>query len=54
MLYKRMEKEKFRFPKHISDEVYSIKKEELSWLMHGLRVEEIKRYEAMKQKFSTV
>ena len=54
LLYKRMEKEKFRFPKHISDEVYSIKKEELSWLMHGLRVEEIKRYEAMKQKFSTV
>ena len=54
LLYKRMEREKFRFPRHISDEVYSITKEELSWLMHGLRVEEIKRYEALKSEVSTV
>ena len=54
LLYKRMEREKFRFPRHISDEVYSITKEDLSWLMHGLRVEEIRKYEAIKQKVSTV
>ena len=54
LLYKRMEKEKFRFPMHISEGVYSITNEELSWLMHGLRVEEIRKYEAIKQKVSTV
>ena len=54
LLYKRMEKEKFRFPRHITNEVYSITKEELSWLMHGLRVEEIKKYEALKSEVSTV
>jgi len=39
---------------YTSDETYSITQEELSWLMHDLRVEEIKRYEAMKRKFPTV
>ena len=54
LLYKCMEREKFRFPRRITDEAYSITKEELSWLMHGLRVEEIRKYEAIKQKVSTV
>ena len=54
LLYKRMEKEKFRFPRHISEEIYSITKEELYWLMHGLRIEEIKKYESITSKVSTV
>ena len=54
LLYKRMEKEKFRFPRHITDEVYTITKEELYWLMHGLRIEEIKKYEVLKQEVLTV
>ena len=54
LLYKRIEKEKFRFPRHISDDVYKISKEELSWLMHGLKVEEIKKYEVLNSKVLTV
>ena len=54
LLYKRLEKERFRFPRHISDGVHRITKEELTWLMHGLRIEEIKKYEVLKSKVLTV
>lgn len=50
LLYKRMEKEKFRFPKHIGESVYTVAPEELRWLTHGLRVEEIKRYEKLRKE----
>ncbi len=48
LLYKRIEKGKFRFPKRLDSDKYSISKEELCWLLHGLRIEEIKRYEQLK------
>ncbi len=50
LLYKRMEKEKFRFPKHIEESVYTVTPEELRWLTHGLRAEEIKRYEKLRKE----
>lgn len=54
LLYKRIEKEKFRFPKHISEEKYTVTEDELSWLLQGLHIEEIKYYESLKaRKFST-
>ena len=54
LLYKRMEKGKFRFPKHITEEKYTVTDEELSWLLQGLHIEEINRYEILKyKKFST-
>lgn len=54
LLYKRIEKGKFRFPKHIAEEKYTVTDEELSWLLQGLHIEEIKYYESLKgKKFST-
>ena len=50
LLYKRMEHGKFRFPQGVLEDKYSVTKEELSWLLHGLRIEEIRRYEALKNK----
>jgi transposase len=44
LLYKRLEREKFRFPKHINEPIYTVTKEEVLWLIHGLRIEEIKKY----------
>jgi aldose 1-epimerase len=40
----RIEKGKFRFPASIDSSVYTISEEELLWLLHGLRIEEIKHY----------
>ena len=54
LLYKRIEKGKFRFPHHMTGEKYTVSEEELSWLLQGLRIEEIKYCESLKkQKFST-
>lgn len=50
LLYKRIEQGKFRFPKNITADKYTVTQEELSWLLHGLRIEEIRRYEALKNK----
>ena len=47
LLYKRLEREKFRFPRQISDPVYTVTHEEILWLLHGLRIEEIKRYKQL-------
>lgn len=49
LLYKRIEKEKFRFPKVLDSDVYTVSAEELRWLLHGLRVEEIRRFEGLKR-----
>ena len=50
LLYKRMEHGKFRFPQGVLEDKYSDTKDELSWILHGLRIEEIRRYEALKNK----
>ena len=51
LLYKRMEKGKFRFPQHIRGNTYSVTEAELYWLLHGLHIEEIKHYESLKPSF---
>lgn len=54
LLYKRIEKGKFNFPQHMTGEKYTVSEEELSWLLQGLRIEDIKCYESLKErKFST-
>ena len=54
LLYKRLEKGKFRFPKHITDSKYTVTENELDWLLHGLRIEEMRRYASINNKsFST-
>ena len=49
LLYKRIERGKFHFPKRLDDDKYTVTNEELSWLLHGLKAEEIKRYNALKR-----
>lgn len=49
LLYKRIEHGKFQFPKHITEEKYMISSEEMEWLLQGLHIEEIKRYNNMKR-----
>lgn len=44
LLYKRIEKGKFRFPSKIDTPTYTVTDEELLWLLHGLKIEEIKHY----------
>lgn len=54
LLYKRIEKGKFHFPKRLDSDKYTVTEKELTWLMHGLHIEEIRHYESLKsQKFST-
>ena len=54
LLYKRIEKGKFNFPKHFSGETFTVTEQELSWLIHGLHIEEIKHYESLKSaEYST-
>lgn len=48
LLYKRIERGKFRFPKHITDEKHTVSQEGLEWLLHGLRIEDIRHYENLK------
>ena len=44
LLYKRIEKGRFRFPTKIDSPVYTITEEELLWLLHGLKIEDIRHY----------
>lgn len=54
LLYKRIEKGKFHFPKRLDSDKYTVTEKELTWLMHGLHIEEIRHYESLKsQKLST-
>lgn len=54
LLYKRIEKGKFHFPKRLDSDKYAVTEKELDWLVHGLHIEEIRHYESLKsQKFST-
>ena len=48
LLYKRIEKGRFRFPKHLGEEKYTVTEEEFQWLIHGLRIEEIYHYKSLK------
>ena len=51
LLYKRIERGKFRFPNHIKGGTYTVTEAELYWLLHGLHIEEIKHYESLKPSF---
>lgn len=54
LLYKRIEKGKFHFPKRLDSDKYTVTEKELNWLMHGLHIEEIRHYESLKsEKLST-
>ena len=44
LLYKRIEHGKFRFPRGITADKYTVTREELPWLLHGLKTEEIHKY----------
>ena len=48
LLYKRIEHGKFCFPQGISGDKYSITKDELLWLLHGLKIEEIHKYNSLE------
>lgn len=48
LLYKRIEKGRFRFPKHLCEEKYTVTEEEFQWLIHGLRIEEIHHYKSLE------
>ena len=47
LLYKRIEQGKFHFPKVLDSEKYTVTKEELSWLLHGLQIEDVRRYKKL-------
>lgn len=47
LLYKRIECGKFRFPRGHSGDTYTVSKEELNWLMHGLQIEDIRHYKSL-------
>lgn len=49
LLYKRIERARFRFPKSLIDKGYEVTAEELTWLLQGLNIEEIKRYETLRK-----
>lgn len=53
LLYKRIEQGKFRFPRQITDEKYIVTEHELLWLLNGLHIEEILKYEALKSENKT-
>lgn len=50
LLYKRIEKGKFHFPKRLDCDKYTVTNEEFEWLLNGLRIEEIRHYEALKKE----
>lgn len=49
LLYKRIERSKFHFPKRLDTDKYTVTNEEFQWLLNGLRIEEIQRYENLKR-----
>lgn len=50
LLYKRIEHGRFHFPKHLDSDKYTVTDEEFNWLLHGLRIEEIRHYEFLKSR----
>ena len=54
LLYKRIEYGKFHFPTVIDSDKYTVTNEELNWLLHGLQIENVHKYERFKkERFST-
>lgn len=54
LLYKRIERGRFRFPRKLTGDTFTASREELDWLMHGLSIEEMRHYNRLKGKeFST-
>ena len=54
LLYKRIERGRFRFPRKLTGDTFTVSREELDWLMHGLCIEEMRHYNRLKGKdFST-
>ena len=49
LLYKIIEHGKFRFPRGITSDKYTVTQEELLWLLHVLKIEEIHRYNSLKK-----
>jgi hypothetical protein len=49
LLYKRIEKGKFHFPKKLDSHKYTVTNEEFQWLLNGLKIEEIQRHESLKR-----
>jgi transposase len=50
--YKRLEKDKFKWPKKVSDQVMVVTHEQWDWLLRGLNFLDIKPHQAWK--FSSV
>lgn len=50
LMYKRIERSRFHFPKHFRGDTYTVSEEELDWLMHGLHIEEMRHYNSLKSK----
>lgn len=50
LLYKRLEKEKFRWPKD-KDQVKLINKKQLEWLLEGLSIEQKYYHEELKYEY---
>ena len=50
LLYKRIEKGRFRFPKTIDSSVYTVTEDELLWLLHGLKIEDVMHYKKVVSK----
>ena len=54
LLYKRIERGRFRFPRKLTGDTFTVSREELDWLMHGLSIEEMRHYNRLKgEDFST-
>ena len=49
LLYKQLERAKFRFPKILETDVYTISNEELEWLLHGLHFEDLHYAKSIKK-----
>lgn len=44
LCYKRLERERFKWPKQFSDEQMCISQESLRWLLEGIDIEQIQRH----------
>lgn len=49
--YKRLEKEKFSWPKNMEEQKIILKIEELEWLLNGLNPWKMKPHQELKYKF---
>lgn len=50
--YKRLEKEKFHWPKDLEEQKIFLKTEELEWLLNGLNPWKMKPHKELNYKFS--